>query len=68
MARIRNADWKLYFKLFLMFAPLTVMTVIYLPGDYKSLAMVWVFIFWICYHVLRLKKTRNQNTQKKHQP
>lgn len=66
MTRIRNVDWKLYFKLLLIFAPLMVFTVIYMPGDYKSSAMIWVLVFWVCYHVLRFKKTRKQGTQKKH--
>ncbi|PCF40365.1 hypothetical protein B5C06_09910 [Staphylococcus delphini] len=65
---MRNVDWKLYFKLLIIFVPLMVLTVICLPGEYKIVAMLWVLVFWVCYHVLCFKKTRNQGTQKKHQP
>ncbi|ADV06337.1 TPA: hypothetical protein ACPXKM_001325 [Staphylococcus pseudintermedius] len=56
MARQHNMDWKLYFGLLFIFAPLILLTVFYLPGSYKSFGFIWVLIFWIVYHVIRIKR------------
>lgn len=38
MARLKNMDWKLYLALLFIFAPLVLLSVFFLPGDYKILS------------------------------
>lgn len=66
MARLKNMDWKLYLALLFIFAPLVLLSVFFLPGDYKILSFIWVLVFWVMYHGIRIKSEKAEAGQKKH--
>lgn len=45
MVSFKNIDWKLYFLLLIFILPLVIVTAFILPGLYKYLSFIWVFLF-----------------------
>ncbi len=45
MVSFKNIDWKLYFLLLIIILPLAIVTAFILPGLYKYLSFIWVFLF-----------------------
>ncbi|WP_248490494.1 hypothetical protein, partial [Staphylococcus aureus] len=49
MVSFKNIDWKLYFLLLIIILPLAIVTAFILPGLYKYLSFIWVFLFFILF-------------------
>lgn len=60
MVRLKNVDWKLYFSLLLIFGVIIVLSVVFLPSEYRYLAFIWVFFFWGVYHYLSYRKKKRE--------